>query len=53
MNIRCRECDKEIENTDALDHDEVRVLHTKCYTKMLQSFKDYGIRIGMRVHNKL
>jgi len=50
MNIRCRECNKEIKSSYKLDSDDVRIFHTKCYTKFLKEYKEYGIRIGMRVH---
>lgn len=51
MNIfRCRECGQPIKAQS--EDDDIRVFHGRCYTKFLQQFKEYGIRIGIREHGR-
>ena len=51
MDIMCRECNEPVKNSSKLE-EGVRVFHPKCYTEFLNKYKEYGIRIGMRVHKK-
>ena len=44
--LRCRECRELVDVEDC-----VSFHHSKgCYEKFLESYKEYGIRIGMRIH---
>lgn len=46
--INCRHCNEPIAIT--IKDPEVRIFHNLCYAEFLKNFKEYGIRIGMRVH---
>jgi len=50
MNFRCRECGEVIKIQTADKNNDIKVFHPECYTKFLVNYKEYGIRIGMRVH---
>ena len=53
MEIKCRECAEPIEGTSAtLDANIVGYHYPECFTKHVESYKEYGIRIGARIHGK-
>ena len=53
VNFRCRQCDQQIELTGKdLVADDLKIFHTKCYTQFLLDYKEYGIRIGAKIHKK-
>ena len=49
--FRCRQCDDQIDLTGPdLSVDDIKVFHTRCYTDFLVQYKEYGMRIGARIH---
>ncbi len=53
FSVRCRQCDQQIDiKAVDLDHNEIKVFHATCYTKFLEEYKEYGMRIGARIHGK-
>ena len=54
LEIKCRHCNEPIEGTTS-DRNNVIGFHyadPKCYDAFCESYKEYGIRIGMRVHKE-
>lgn len=45
MTPECKECKKPIKKGDTLI-----MIHKDCYHQVIENTKEYGIRIGMRVH---
>jgi len=50
LEIRCRECNEPI--TIETEDPDIKIFHPGCYTKFLLKYKEYGIRIGARIHKK-